>query len=581
MHRLYKLHNTREVLCTNHEQLVKAPTPPLHLPSPCPHPMISTIITQPSHPDNMDTSWKGQPHVLLVTTGTFRNVPLTSCSADDNTRILGHTLDSQVAGLTHCRVTPLGGECEVQTLAIKLELEGTAGSKTGFPVFHKQVIEEAVPLTDEREQPALTDDAVAAAASCLGALAAEVPVEHSISQEHHQPITITSNNTIPSRLSDLVVAVAAAAVGTPHSGFEIQPVTTFHVAPKTFECKTCGKSFGQSCALSRHSRSHSDERPFTCQDCGKSFRGRSDLTKHTRRHSGERPYRCASCDKSFSQKSNLLRHQCCHSDERSFTCDTCGKAFGQKSNLQRHCRCHMGERRYICAACKKAFGQKSNLLRHAAACHSGERLYVCGECGKAFGQRSNLARHRLSHNLKREAGSPHECARCERVFEKRCHLVSHVRSHRGEIELEMKMESEQCERNAAGKKIEIEVQINDGMEEENEQTSETLENDEKEKDQKVYLDSEGNAMGNMGMGNLENPASQSIKIELTETDLHQEHKVENNNELDKCVKEQEIVTLESDDEEKIGNSKKIPTVHILVQQSLERSEEDAGNGDCK
>uniref|UniRef100_UPI00358F6F4B zinc finger and SCAN domain-containing protein 30-like n=1 Tax=Myxine glutinosa TaxID=7769 RepID=UPI00358F6F4B len=546
MHRLYKLHHTREVL------------------------------------DNMDTSWKGQPHVLLVTTGTFRNVPLTSCSADDNTRILGHTLDSQVAGLTHCRVTPLGGECEVQTVAIKLELEGTAGSKTGFPVFHQQVIEEAVPLTDELEQPALTDDAVAAAASCLGALAAEVPVEHSISQEHHQPITITSNNTIPSRLSDLAVAVAAAAVGAPHSGFEIQPVTTFHVAPKTFECKTCGKSFGQSCALSRHSRSHSDERPFTCQDCGKSFRGRSDLAKHTRRHSGERPYRCASCDKSFSQKSNLLRHQRCHSGERSFTCDTCGKAFGQKSNLQRHSRCHMGERRYICAACKKAFGQKSNLLRHAAACHSGERLHVCGECGKAFGQKSNLARHRLSHNLKREAGSmpPHECARCERVFEKRCHLVRHVRSHRGEIELEMKME-EQCERNAAGKKIEIEVQINDGMEEENEQTSETLENDEKEKDQKVYLDSEGNAMGNMGMGNLENPASQSIEIELTETDLHQEHKVENNNELDKCVKEQEIVTLESDDEEKIGNSKKIARVHILVQQSLERSEEDAGNGDCK
>uniref|UniRef100_A0A8C4NC99 C2H2-type domain-containing protein n=1 Tax=Eptatretus burgeri TaxID=7764 RepID=A0A8C4NC99_EPTBU len=531
----------------------------------------------------MDTSWKGQPHVLLVTTGTFRNVPVTSCS-DDNTRILGHTLDSQVAGLTHCRVTPLGGECEVQTVAIKLELEGTTGTKTvlGFPVFHQQVIEEAVPLTDELEQPALTDDAAAAAASCLGALAAEVPVEQSISQEHHQPITITSNSPIPSRLSDLAVAVAAAAVGAPHSGFDIQPVTTITVAPKTYECKTCGKSFGQSCALARHSRSHSDERPFTCQDCGKSFRGRSDLAKHTRRHSGERPYRCASCDKSFSQKSNLLRHQRCHSGERSFTCDTCGKAFGQKSNLQRHSRCHLGERRYICAACKKAFGQKSNLLRHAAACHSGERLHVCGECGKAFGQKSNLARHRLSHSLKREAAAmpPHECARCERVFEKRCHLVRHVRSHRGEIEMEMKME-EECERNAAEKKMEIEGQNKDGMAEENEQQPETLGTDEREKDQKVFLQSEGNAMGNMEIGNLGNATPQSIEIELTETDLRQEPKVQNSNELEKCEKEQDIATLDSEDEEKIGNSKKIGGVQILVQQSLERSEEDTGNRDCK
>lgn len=37
------------------------------------------------------------------------------------------------------------------------------------------------------------------------------------------------------------------------------------------QCSDCGAVFSRAEHLTRHRRSHTNERPFVCSDCGKSF----------------------------------------------------------------------------------------------------------------------------------------------------------------------------------------------------------------------------------------------------------------------------------------------------------------------
>ncbi|CAF91354.1 unnamed protein product, partial [Tetraodon nigroviridis] len=82
-----------------------------------------------------------------------------------------------------------------------------------------------------------------------------------------------------------------------------------HIKIYTFQkphlCKTCGKSFRYSSALTSHKRVHSSQRPYVCKTCGKSFRYDSNLTSHMRVHTGEKPYSCRTCGKMFSCSSAL------------------------------------------------------------------------------------------------------------------------------------------------------------------------------------------------------------------------------------------------------------------------------------
>ncbi|NXG87115.1 ZN674 protein, partial [Stercorarius parasiticus] len=54
------------------------------------------------------------------------------------------------------------------------------------------------------------------------------------------------------------------------------------------------------------------ERPFQCRLCGKSYGDSSYLAVHQRAHTGARPYRCPRCGKAFARSSTLARHQRVH-----------------------------------------------------------------------------------------------------------------------------------------------------------------------------------------------------------------------------------------------------------------------------
>ncbi|XP_075193820.1 uncharacterized protein LOC142292378 [Anomaloglossus baeobatrachus] len=108
-------------------------------------------------------------------------------------------------------------------------------------------------------------------------------------------------------------------------------------------CTQCDKAFLRSSDLTRHQRSHLEERPYVCNQCGKCFRRNTSLLIHERIHTGERPYQCAQCGKSFVQRQHLTTHLRTHTGEKPFPCTLCRKSYRWRSELLKHQRVHNNE----------------------------------------------------------------------------------------------------------------------------------------------------------------------------------------------------------------------------------------------
>ncbi|MEQ2291922.1 hypothetical protein AMECASPLE_017796 [Ameca splendens] len=219
------------------------------------------------------------------------------------------------------------------------------------------------------------------------------------------------------------------AAGTTPAPRKKPPRTSFphpfpiHDRPDPHACPDCGKTFTRASDVTRHQRTHTDERPYPCGECRKAFKNSWDLMRHQRIHTGERPFLCSQCSKCFTQmgllKLHLERTVCSQNcdppldittvvvvaDETTdkegglYKCQKCGESFGSILEQLRHRQRHVVRRQYRCYQCEKIYSRASDLKRHQMK-HTGVRPFAC-KCGKSFSHLRLLNKHRQIHTRQR------------------------------------------------------------------------------------------------------------------------------------------------------------------------------------
>ncbi len=158
----------------------------------------------------------------------------------------------------------------------------------------------------------------------------------------------------------------------------------------------CQKCYSKKGRLTRHLRTHSENRPFRCPDCTERFKTKSVLRIHKLRHI-EKSYRCNLCDNIYRHKFSLVIHIRTHFNIRPFKCghEKCEKKFGDRSARTVHIRRkHTKEKPYFCPyiKCEQQFCDSSSLQRHTKI-HRKSKGYPCYPCKKKLVTREGLLVH--------------------------------------------------------------------------------------------------------------------------------------------------------------------------------------------
>ena len=82
----------------------------------------------------------------------------------------------------------------------------------------------------------------------------------------------------------------------------VQTITQAHM------CSYCNYTSPKRYLLSRHMKSHSEDRPHKCSVCERGFKTLASLQNHVNTHTGTRPHQCKECDASFTTSGELVRH---------------------------------------------------------------------------------------------------------------------------------------------------------------------------------------------------------------------------------------------------------------------------------
>jgi len=116
-----------------------------------------------------------------------------------------------------------------------------------------------------------------------------------------------------------------------------------------YMCNYCNYTSNKRYLLSRHMKSHSEERPHKCGICERGFKTMASLNNHVNTHTGVKPHACKYCDSAFTTSGELVRHvRYRHTHEKPHRCTECDYASVELSKLKRHMRCHTVERPYQC-----------------------------------------------------------------------------------------------------------------------------------------------------------------------------------------------------------------------------------------
>lgn len=240
---------------------------------------------------------------------------------------------------------------------------------------------------------------------------------------------------------------------------KVVPRKSTQTVAQAHMCNYCNYTSSKRYLLSRHMKSHSEERPHKCSVCERGFKTIASLQNHVNTHTGTKPHACKYCEAAFTTSGELVRHvRYRHTHEKPHKCTECDYASVELSKLKRHIRCHTGERPYQCPHCTYASPDTFKLKRHLRI-HTGEKPYECEICTARFTQSNSLKAHKLTHNIGDKpvfqcelcpttcgrktdlrihvqklhtSDKPLKCKRCGKSFPDRYSYKLHSKSHEGE-----------------------------------------------------------------------------------------------------------------------------------------------------
>jgi hypothetical protein len=97
---------------------------------------------------------------------------------------------------------------------------------------------------------------------------------------------------------------------------------------KVHKCIVCSKEFQIQEALASHMKKHKDildQIEFECSICNEKFKKLIELTRHSKTHPENKTHKCLICSKTFSQGSHLIDHLNRHNNLRPHVCEICNK----------------------------------------------------------------------------------------------------------------------------------------------------------------------------------------------------------------------------------------------------------------
>ncbi|XP_078669736.1 uncharacterized protein LOC144910461 isoform X1 [Branchiostoma floridae x Branchiostoma belcheri] len=199
-----------------------------------------------------------------------------------------------------------------------------------------------------------------------------------------------------------------------HSNENDQDPTSRGSPGRMYECHSCDYRSKDLCALKRHLRTHTGERPFQCQHCPYSARQVTNMNRHTYQHFAKLPHKCPHCTYSVRNTSALAKHIKWHSpnmDESLAPRDVKGaspvlssshnspkvKIEGKPSRRRRSNRIHQ------CKWCPYTTSYLHNLHRHKTH-HGAGFLHKCDLCNYSARNVTGIQKHTELHQAK--ANSP-------------------------------------------------------------------------------------------------------------------------------------------------------------------------------
>lgn len=191
---------------------------------------------------------------------------------------------------------------------------------------------------------------------------------------------------------DEEITIADASVHTEHGGNDVgaSQSTINRQKKKTKNPKNSGHSKKKPKLIDALEA----KKRWKCEFCEYSTIKKSILTRHIRTHNNERPFKCEVCEKKFTRQDIRNRHMKIHKNMFGFQCIKCHRGFADENTWKLHeIRCKV--KNYECYLCKKISWDKQDSVDHMRY-HTGERLH-CSKCRKQFITQTGLKLHMISH----------------------------------------------------------------------------------------------------------------------------------------------------------------------------------------